>query len=327
MIKFKHLILLLEILNINKLYMEKVIPLYNENVLDVTSNLKIYLEATFDLVYNYNNFFIVANNDPPYNSMPDATGELIWLKIIDYVKTLMIKPSSAHANLFYSKLSANYILAYGTYSFINDKYKIILDKFNKKLVPIYTDSQLNFIYMNDYITIQKLDSILWKPINSQLNNNYNTILETVLKIIFDTLSITYTVDWSFNKLDYLYIILNRDIENGYHIPVTYEIPKALKNYIYQVWILTLHKYEDILSPEQKKIETLLYKYKDKGIPLDLTINQNFSLINPIENTNTNKLMSQTLDYTYNLSMRILFFIVIVLIIILIIILLYILEIF
>ena len=63
--------------------MEKVIPLYNENVLDVTSNLKIYLEATFDLVYNYNNFFIVANNDPPYNtnSYPsfDAQNQYIGL--------------------------------------------------------------------------------------------------------------------------------------------------------------------------------------------------------------------------------------------------------
>ena len=307
--------------------MEKVIPLYNENVLDVTSNLKIYLEATFDLVYNYNNFFIVANNDPPYNSVPNATGELIWLKLIDYAKTLMINPSSPHANLFYNKLSANYILAYGKYSFLNDKYKIILDKFNKKLVPIYTDSQLDFTYTNDFITIQKLDTILWKPIDTQLNNTYNTILETILKIIFDTLSITYTVDWSFKKLDYLYIILNRDIENGYHIPITYEIPKALKNYIYQIWILTIHKYDYILSSEQKKIKALLYKYKDKGIPLDLTLNQNLSLINPIGNINTNKLMSQTLNYTYNLSMRILFFILIVLIIILIIILLYILEIF
>ena len=68
--------------------MEKVISL-NENALDVTFNLKTYLEAEFDFVYNHNNFFIVANNDAPINSLANTTAEDIWLKIIDYVKELM----------------------------------------------------------------------------------------------------------------------------------------------------------------------------------------------------------------------------------------------
>ena len=53
------------------------------------------------------------------------------------------------------------------------------------------------------------------------------------------------------KLDNLYIILNRDVEDGYHIPISYEISKALKNYIYQVWILMLNERSNLLSPQQK----------------------------------------------------------------------------
>ena len=248
--------------------MEQVIPLYNNEVLDVTFNLKKYLEATFDFVYNHNNFFIVGNNDAPINSLPNTTGETIWLKIIDYVKELMIQPSHPAASLFYGKLSANFILAYGTHSFLNDKYQIILDKFNRKLVPIYNESKLDYTYLNNDISITKLDTIIWKPVG--FSKKYNTILETVLKIIFDTLSIAYDVDWSFKKLDNLYIILNRDVEDGYHIPLTYEIPKAIKNYIYQVWILIINDRSNLLSPQQKKIEALLNKYKTKGIPLNLS---------------------------------------------------------
>ena len=66
--------------------MEQVIPLYNNDVLAVTQNLKTYLEGTFDFVYNHNDFFVVANNDTPLNSLPNTTGETIWLKMIDYVK-------------------------------------------------------------------------------------------------------------------------------------------------------------------------------------------------------------------------------------------------
>ena len=36
--------------------------------------------------FNLNNFFIVGNNDKPINSLPDTSGEDMWLKIIDYVK-------------------------------------------------------------------------------------------------------------------------------------------------------------------------------------------------------------------------------------------------
>ena len=38
--------------------MEQLIPLYNNEILEVTQNLKTYLEATFDFVYNHNDFFI-----------------------------------------------------------------------------------------------------------------------------------------------------------------------------------------------------------------------------------------------------------------------------
>ncbi len=243
--------------------MEKVISL-NENVLDVTFNLKTYLEAEFDFVYNHNNFFIVGNNDKPINSLPDTSGEDIWLKIIDYVKELMIDVNLPDGKVFYEKLSANFILAYGTQTFLNEKYNIVLDKFNRKIIPIYTDSKLDYTYLNSDITINRLDSIMWKPLS--VNKKYNQIIETVLKIIFDTLNIAYNTEWSFEKLDNLYIILNRDVENGYHIPTHYDISKAIKDYLYQVWILLFHDNKKILSAEQKNIEALLYKYRNKGIP-------------------------------------------------------------
>lgn len=250
--------------------MEQVIPLYNNEVLDVTQNLKTYLEATFDFVYNHNDFFVVANNDTPLNSLANTTGETIWLKMIDYVKELMIEPSKPDASLFYGKLSANYVLAYGTHSFLNEKYKVLLDKFNKHLVPIYNESKLDYTYLNNDIKITRLDTIIWKPVG--FNKQYNTIFETIIKLIFDTLNIAYSVEWSFKKLDNLYIILNRDVEDGYHIPINYEIPKALKNYIYQVYILIINERSNLLSPQQKKIESLLNKYSNKGIPLILSPN-------------------------------------------------------
>jgi len=250
--------------------MEQVIPLYNNDVLVVTQNLKTYLEGTFDFVYNHNDFFIVANNDTPLNSLPDTTGETIWLKMIDYVKELMIDPTKPDATLFYGKLSSNYILAYGSNSVLNDQYQILLDKFNRQLVPIYNESKLDYTYLNNDINITRLDTIIWKPVG--FNKQYNTIFETVIKLIFDTLSIAYDVDWSFKKLDNLYIILNRDVEDGYHIPINYEIPKAIKNYIYQVYILIINERSNLLSPQQKKIEALLNKYSRKGIPLILSPN-------------------------------------------------------
>lgn len=248
--------------------MEKVIPMYENDILQVTQNLKTYLESTFDFVYNHNDFFIVGNNDIPLNSLPNTTGEIIWLKMIDYVKDLMIEPSYSDASLFYGKLSTNFILAYGTHSFLNDQYEIILDKFNRKLVPIYNESKLDYTYLNNDISITRLDTMLWKPVG--YNKKYNTILETILKLIFDTLNLAYSTEWSFKKLDNLYIILNRDVEDGYHIPISYEIPKALKNYIYQVWILMINDHSKLLSPQQKRIEALLQKYKRKGIPLVLS---------------------------------------------------------
>lgn len=250
--------------------MEQVIPLYNNEVLDVTQNLKTYLEATFDFVYNHNDFFVVGNNDTPLNSLPNTTGETIWLKMIDYVKELMIEPSKPDATLFYNKLSANYILAYSSHSVLNEQYQILLDKFNRHLVPIYNESNLDYTYLNNDINITRLDTILWKPVG--FNKKYNVIFETVIKLIFDTLSIAYNVEWSFKKLDNLYIILNRDVEDGYHIPINYEIPKALKNYIYQVYILIINDRSNLLSPQQKKIESLLNKYSNKGIPLVLSPN-------------------------------------------------------
>lgn len=250
--------------------MEQVIPLYNNEVLDVTQNLKTYLEATFDFVYNHNDFFVVGNNNTPLNSLPDTTGETIWLKMIDYVKELMIEPSKPDATLFYNKLSANYILAYGSHSVLSEQYQILLDKFNRHLVPIYNESKLDYTYLNNDIKITRLDTILWKPVG--FNKKYNVIFETVIKLIFDTLSIAYNVEWSFKKLDNLYIILNRDVEDGYHIPINYEIPKALKNYIYQVYILIINERNNLLSPQQKKIEALLNKYSTKGIPLVLSPN-------------------------------------------------------
>jgi len=250
--------------------MEQVIPIYNNEIMDVTQNLKLYLETTFDFVYNHNNFFIVGNNDIPLNSLPNTTGETIWLKIIDYVKELMIEVSHPDAELFYGKLNTNYILAYGTHSFLNNKYDIILDRFNRQIVPIYNESNLDYTYLNNDISITNLDTMLWKP--TGFNKKYNSILETVLKLIFDTLNKAYLVDWSFKKLDTLYIILNRDVEDGYHIPITYEISKALKNYIYQVWIFIMNNRSNLLSPEQKKIEALLQKYKNKGIPFILSDN-------------------------------------------------------
>ena len=106
----------------------------------------------------------------------------------------MIEPSYPDASLFYGKLSANFILAYHN-SFLNDKYQIILDKFNRKLVPIYNESKLDYTYLNNDISITRLDTMLWKPVG--FNKKYNTILETVLKLIFDTLSLAYSVEWSF----------------------------------------------------------------------------------------------------------------------------------
>ena len=250
--------------------MEQVIPLYNNEILEVTQNLKTYVEATFDFVYNHNDFFIVGNNDTPLNSLPYTSGEVIWLKIIDYVKELMIDPSHPDASLFYGKLSSNFVIAYGTHSFLNEQYEVLIDTFNRKLVPIYNESKLDYTYLNNDISITKLDTILWKPVG--FSKKYNTILETVLKLIFDTLSLAYSVEWSFKKLDNLYIILNRDVEEGYHIPMTYEIPIALKNYIYQVWIFMMNDRGNLLSPQQKKIEELLQKYKNKGVPVILSDN-------------------------------------------------------
>mgnify|MGYP001308456468 FL=1 len=247
--------------------MEKVISL-NENALDVTFNLKTYLEAEFDFVYNHNNFFIVANNDAPINSLANTTAEDIWLKIIDYVKELMIEPSLPDADRFYKKLSANFVLAYGSHTSLDKQTSIILEKFNRKLIPLYNDHKLDYTYLNSDITITRLDSIIWKPLG--FNKKYNKIIETVFKIIIETLSIAYPTEWSLKKLDNLYITLNRDVENGFHMPSHYDVDIAIMDYIYQIWILIFHDHKKILSPEQKKIEALLYKYKSKGIPFNIS---------------------------------------------------------
>ena len=50
----------------------------------------MFLDESFDFVYNHNGFFIVANNDTPQNSVADINGEQMWLKIVEYVRELMI---------------------------------------------------------------------------------------------------------------------------------------------------------------------------------------------------------------------------------------------
>ena len=263
--------------------METVITI-NENALEIETQLKMFLDKNFDFVYSHNGFFIVANNDTPKNTIDNTTGEDIWLKIIEYVTELMIKPDLPDAKVFYNKLSTNFILAYGTDTFLNEIYSIVLEKFHRKIIPIYNNSKLDYTYLNNDILITKLDDITWKSYG--FNKKYNEIIEIILKIIFSTLSLVYHIDWSFDKLNNLYIILNRDVEAGYYIPKYYSISKAIKNYIYQVWLLMYHKHSNILSPEQKKIEELLYKYKDKGIPL--TFSNEITSKSNIDTTNINK---------------------------------------
>jgi len=249
--------------------MDKVIS-SNNGALDVTFNLRTYLESEFDFVYNHNNFFIVGTNDKPINSLPNTTGEDIWLKIIDYVKELLIEPSFPGADRFYKKLTSNYVLAYGSRQFLNSKNDIVLDKFNRTIVPIFSDNSLYYDYINNDISITRLDTIIWKPIG--FSKKYNTILETVFKIILNTLNLVYPAEWSFDKLDNLHLTLLRDVEDGYHIPHHFDIKKALKNYIYQVWIFTINKKTSFLSSSQKKIQALLKKYSNKGIPLHIASN-------------------------------------------------------
>ena len=97
--------------------METVVTL-NENALEIETQLRLFLDKNFDFVYSYNGFFIVANNDIPKNTTADTTGENIWLKIIEYVRELMINPELPDSKKFYNKLSANFILAYGNNTFL-----------------------------------------------------------------------------------------------------------------------------------------------------------------------------------------------------------------
>ena len=121
------------------------------------------------------------------------------------------------------------------------------------------------------------------------------------------LSLAYPTDWSFEKLNNLYIILNRDVEDGYFIPKHYSISKAIKIYIYQVWLLIFHEHSKILSPEQKKIQALLYKYKDKGIPFTIsneitnTINIDKTIVNKINKKETS--ISKFEIFIKNLSIQ------------------------
>jgi len=283
--------------------METVVTI-NEDGLEIETQLRIFLDKNFDFVYSYNGFFIVANNDIPKNTKDDTTGENMWLKIIEYVRELMINPESPDAKKFYNKLSSNFILAYGTNTFLNEMYPIVLEKFHRQIIPIYNTSKLDYTYLNNDIIIQKLDDITWKSYG--FNKKYNEIIEIILKIIFNTLNLVYPIDWSFEKLNNLYIILNRDVENGYYIPKYYNVSKAIKNYIYQVWLLIIHKHSQILSPEQKKIEELLYKYKDKGIPFTISnnITSGFNIDISIINEKKNK--SRIEIFFNNLSIKLLF---------------------
>jgi hypothetical protein len=306
--------------------METVVSL-NEEPLEIQSQLKTFLDKNFDFVYNHNGFFIVGNNDTPKNTIADTTGEHMWLKIVEYVRELMIKSELPAAKTFYGKLSANFILAYGSHTFLNEIYTTILEKFSRKMIPIYDDSKLDYTYLNGDIIITKLDDITWKSYG--FNKKYNEIIEIVLKIIFDTLSLEYPTDWSFEKLNNLYIILNRDVEDGYYIPKHYSISKAIKNYIYQVWLLHYHDHSKIFSPEQKKIQSLLYKYKDKGIPFTIS-NQITNSIN-IDTTIVNKeditTVSRFETFIKNLSVQTLVILLIICIIIFIILMLKIYKVF
>lgn len=293
--------------------METVVSL-NEEPLEIQSQLKTFLDKHFDFVYNHNGFFIVGNNDTPKNTIADTTGEHMWLKIVEYVRELMIKSELPAAKTFYGKLSTNFILAYGSHTFLNEIYTTILEKFNRKMIPIYDDSKLDYSYLNGDIIITKLDDITWKSYG--FNNKYNEIIEVILKIIFDTLSLAYPTDWSFEKLNNLYIILNRDVEDGYYIPKHYSISKALKNFIYQVWLLNFHEHSKILSPEQKKIQSLLYKYKNKGIPF--TISNGITASINIDKTIVNKdttTVSRFETFIKNLSIQTLVILLIICIVI------------
>ena len=294
--------------------METVVSL-NEKPLEVQSELKVFLDKHFDFVYNHNGFFIVGNNDTPKNTIANTTGEHMWLKIVEYVKELMIKSELPSAKTFYGKLSANFILAYGSHTFLNEIYATILEKFNRKMIPIYNDSKLDYSYLNGDIIITKLDDITWKSYG--FKKKYNEIIEVVLKIIFSTLSLAYPTDWSFEKLNNLYIILNRDVEDGYFIPKHYSISKAIKNYIYQVWLLQYHEQSKILSPEQKKIQALLYKYKDKGIPFTISneITANINIDETIVNKKDTTSASKFETFIKNLSVQTLVILLVICIII------------
>ena len=190
-------------------------------------------------------------------------------------------------------------------------YPIILEKFHRQLIPIYNDSRLDYSYLNSDIIITKLNDITWKSYG--FRKKYNEIIEVILKIIFlISLNLAYPTDWSFEKLNNLYIILNRDVEDGYYIPKHYSISKAIKNYIYQVWLLVFHNHSKILSPEQKKIEALLYKYKDKGIPFTIS-NELTSVLN-IENINK-KIHQTHLKILKNISVTTLIILLVIFIII------------
>ena len=291
--------------------METVVSL-NENPLEIQSQLKVFLDKHFDFVYNHNGFFIVGKEEPPKNTISNTNGQKIWLKIVEYVRELMIKPELPAAKKFYNKLSANFILAYGTQHFLNEMYPIILEKFHRQLIPIYNDSKLDYSYLNGDIIITKLNDITWKSYG--FRKKYNEIIEIILKIIFSTLNLVYPTKWSFEKLSNLYIILNRDVEDGYYIPKHYSISKAIKNYIYQVWLLVFHNHSKILSPEQKKIEALLYKYKDKGIPFTIS-NELTSVLNIENNTNKSSELDRFQKFLEKISVTTLVILLIVFIII------------
>jgi hypothetical protein len=236
---------------------------------DIVFRLETYLTNNFDFVYNHNGFFIVGNNDTPINSPKGTTGESIWLKMVDYVKGLMIKDKNSYADKFYGKLGTNFVFAYGSNTELKEMSERIYDKFNRKMVPLYVDDKLHYTYLNDNIIIQKLDTLLWKPVNS--DKKYNKIIESIMKMIFDTMSLVYKERWGLKEYDFLFIILQKDVENGYHIPSNFETDVAIKTYLYQVWILMVYDMDYVLSPEQKKIKTFLNEFKNKGIPAKIPI--------------------------------------------------------
>ena len=230
----------------------------NMDLFKVDEQLNLWLTKNFDYVYKHNGFYIVANNVTPLYSL-GVTGENVWEEMKKVVNNLMIKNDTVEGKQFYNKLKRHYILAYGESQFLNIAYDSIFVNFGRKIIPIHNNDMLYFTYINNDIFISKLNNITWIPYGA--NKTYNKIIEVVVKIIFDTMNLLKKEVWGYEESSNINIILERDVNNGYEIPIHYEIEKKLKNYLYQIWLIYINKKTDILTPDQKKIASLFEKFK------------------------------------------------------------------